>query len=323
LSQINPYKDFLSFDKAENSMSLSQLIYNFDQIAFHASSIRPNQTFIYTDLENNNNVLYFFDSTVNNSEFIKATEPYKPKIIYENGSPVSQNITQLRRDFNTRDLKIELLSGDGLYNNGLLCSAGFWATDRFDPNDFYMITAGHCYDERITNTEFYYAPWRFDSPTDLLIGRMVFHKTSPYDFGIINSVGKDVVPTFSVRNDVAARYRELTITDSASASSVGAHVCKSGRTSYFTCGYVLSLNGRNHDSTIGIKKDLIITDLSARHGDSGGTVLSFVSPQNLISVVVHGIIVGGGRILNAAQSIDTIFKELRENTSCCVYWLCD
>ncbi|KAF0536688.1 S1 family peptidase [Gigaspora margarita] len=316
LPQINPHKDFLSFDKAENSMSLSQLIYNFDQIAFQASSIRPNQTIIYTDLESNNNVIYIFNRDINNSEFIEAIKPYNPKIIYENinSPPVSQNITQLRRDFNPRNLKIKLLSGDGLYNNGLFCSAGFWATDRFDPNDFYVITAGHCYNNEITNTEFYYAPWRYDLPSDLLIGRMVFHMTDPYDFGIINHVNKDVIPTFSVRNDVTTKYRELTITDSAPVTSVGAHICRSGRTSYFSCGYVLGFNGRNYGYTIGIKKDLIITDMPAERGDSGGPILSFVSPQNLYSVVVHGIFFGGGRILNAAQSIDIIFKELGENT---------
>ncbi|CAG8843263.1 11077_t:CDS:2, partial [Gigaspora margarita] len=282
LPQINPHKDFLSFDKAENSMSLSQLEYNFDQIAFEASSINPERTFIYTDLELNNNVLYFFNSGINNSEFIKATEPYNPKIIYENSSPASQNITQLRRDFNSRNLKIKLLR--------------------------------HCYNRGITNNVFFYAPWRSDSSSGLLIGPMVYHMTNPHDFGIIDFVGKDVVPTFSVRNDVAAAYIELTITDSAPVSSVGAHVCKSGRTTYFTCGYVLGLNGRSYGNVDGIKKDLIISDMTSRRGDSGGTVLSFVSPQNLNSVVVQGIIYGGGILLHAAQSIDIIFKEIRENT---------
>ncbi|KAF0484680.1 hypothetical protein F8M41_022938 [Gigaspora margarita] len=91
----------------------------------------------------------------------------------------------------------------------------------------------------------------------------------------------------------------------------GAHICKSDRTTYFSCGYVLGLNGRNYDN--GIIKDLIITDMPARSGDSGGTVLSFVSPQNLNSVVIQGIIFGGGKLLHAAQLIDIIFKELREN----------
>ncbi|RIB25794.1 hypothetical protein C2G38_2030775 [Gigaspora rosea] len=136
-------------------------------------------------------------------EFIEATKPYNPKIIYENSALASQNVTQLRRDVNSRNLNIKLL--------------------------------GHCYNERITKNEFLYAPWRSDSPPKLLIGPMVFHMTVPYDFGVINFVGKDVVPTFYVRNDVAAEYRELIITDSAPVSSAGAHICKSGRTTYFTC----------------------------------------------------------------------------------------
>ncbi|RIB14124.1 hypothetical protein C2G38_2248453 [Gigaspora rosea] len=284
LPQINPYKDFLSFIEAENSMSLSQLEYNFDQIAFLASSIKPKMTMIYTEPEVNNNGLYFFNSAINNSEFIKATEPYNPTIIYAGSQSDSQNITQIRRG---RNLNVKLLGGDGLYNNGSLCSAGFWATDIFDPNDFYIITAGHCYNERLTKNEFFYSPWKSDSSSGLLLGPMVYHMTFPYDFGIIDVVGKDVIPTFSVRNDVAAEYKELIITDSAPVSSAGAHICKSGRTTYFTCGYVMGLNGRSYDVG-GTKKDLIITDMPIIPGDSGGTVLSFVSPQNLHSVVVHG-----------------------------------
>ncbi|CAG8804724.1 31550_t:CDS:2, partial [Gigaspora margarita] len=78
----------------------------------------------------------------------------------------------------------------------------------------------------------------------------------------------------------------------------------------------------NYDNEAGIRKDLIITDMPAKGGDSGGTVLSFVSPQNLSSVVVQGIIFGGGTMIAAVQSIDIIFKEIRENSSCCAYCLC-
>ncbi|CAG8821086.1 7884_t:CDS:1, partial [Gigaspora rosea] len=42
----------------------------------------------------------------------------------------------------------------------------------FDPNDFYIITAGHCYNNGIINNVFFYAWWKSDSLSDLLIGPM-------------------------------------------------------------------------------------------------------------------------------------------------------
>ncbi|CAG8815841.1 46049_t:CDS:2, partial [Gigaspora margarita] len=199
-STIYPKEDIITvhtvdFSKVDDLLALPQIPVNPYKILYQSRKFHE------------------FDA-INNSEFIKATEPYNPKIIYSPLAP--QNITRLRRDINSRNLNIKLLSGDGLFNNGLLS----------------------------------------DSPSDLLIGSMVYHMTVPYDFGIIDFVGKDVVPTFP---------------------------------------------------------DLIITDMPARSGDSGGTVLSFVSPQNLNSVVIQGIIFGGGKLLHAAQLIDIIFKELREN----------
>ncbi|CAG8823008.1 26310_t:CDS:1, partial [Gigaspora rosea] len=55
--------------------------------------------------------------------------------------------------------------------------------------------------------------------------------------------------------------------------------------------------------------NLIITDFVSDYGDSGGSAFSFVSPQDLHSVVVNGVF----SIIGAAiQPIDKIFKELDE-----------
>ncbi|CAG8819726.1 29909_t:CDS:1, partial [Racocetra persica] len=45
-------------------------------------------------------------------------------------------------------------------------------------------------------------------------------------------------------------------------------------------------------------------------GDSGGAVVSFVSPQALNLVILHGIHSNGGGGISACQLADTIFKEL-------------
>ncbi|CAG8593553.1 1498_t:CDS:2 [Gigaspora margarita] len=57
--------------------------------------------------------------------------------------------------------------------------------------------------------------------------------------------------------------------------------------------------------------DLIITTMSGDYGDSGGVV---VSSENLLSVVVRGIIVTIGPQDCTVQTIDTIFNELKSTT---------
>ncbi|RIB22571.1 hypothetical protein C2G38_2173646 [Gigaspora rosea] len=104
------------------------------------------------------------------------------------------------------------------------------------------------------------------TPT-LYIGPIKIAMINPYDFSIIYLNGKVVAPTFVIRNDDADQYKELIITDDAPASSI--------------------------EEKDDISEDLIITDMYSNGGDSGGTVFSFVSPQNLVSVVGRGIILGG------------------------------
>ncbi|KAF0498864.1 serine protease [Gigaspora margarita] len=259
----------------------------------------------------NNNVLYFLDVNIDNTEFINATNPFNPIIVYPGNPPVSQNTKRSRYDVDSPEIKIEVLGGDGLYNvqSGFLCSVGFWVIDRFNPNEFYLITSGHCYNKKVSLNEFSYVPWGTETPA-LYIGPMEIAMINPYDFGIIYLNSNDVAPTFAIRNDDADQYKELIITDDAPASNVGIHICKSGYKTHLSCGYVFGLNGiyiEEKDYTI---EDLIITDMSGDGGDSGGTVFSFVSPSNLNSVVGRGIIISGGRGIIAAQSLNTIFIEL-------------
>ncbi|RIB26342.1 hypothetical protein C2G38_2138324 [Gigaspora rosea] len=313
LSQITPHEAFLYFKEANNSMS--QIKSNFEQISLQASLIKPQKVYIYTDMLINNNVIYILDSNLNNTKFINAIKPFNPTIIHANNPPASQNITQSQYVVDSRGLEVEVLGGDGLYNeaSGVKCSVGFWATNIYDPNEFYIITAGHCYNSDFHNNLFYYTPWGSESPV-LLIGSMVFDFLEYYDFGVIHLDGEDVSPTFSVRNDDADGYRELIITGDAPASSHGVHICKSGRATHFSCGYVLGLNGIFVLGEEGSTYDLIITNMYGGYSDSGGVVVSFVSSENLLSVVVHGIIVTVGPEDCTAQSIDTIFNELKKQT---------
>ncbi|KAF0430804.1 S1 family peptidase [Gigaspora margarita] len=313
LPQIIPYKDFLYFIKANNS--LSQMQHDFSGIKGLVQKIRPNQLFIYTDMEINNNVIYLLDRNFNNSEFIDATKPFNPTIIYrkyQKNLSVSQNLAQSRRDVDSRNLEVEVLGGDGILNEnyGFPCSVGFWVTS-IDSNDFSIVTAGHCGDLGVYS----YYPWGSNSSSGLLIGPMNFSLNNIYDVGIISleyEYKKNVVPTFSIRNDDEYQYKELIITNAAPVSSHNVHICKSGYTTHLTCGRVFGLNGiaTGYTEKEDDLYDLIITDFYSAKGDSGGPAFSFGSPQNLYSVVLHGIFV----ILNSAiQPIDKIFKALYEH----------
>ncbi|RIB24248.1 hypothetical protein C2G38_2169069 [Gigaspora rosea] len=205
-----------------------------------------------------------FNEANNSMKFINATKPFNPKIFYADNFTAPQNITRSRYVVNSRNLKVKVLGGDGLYNDGL-CSVGFWAADRIISDKFYIITAGHC---------------------------------------------TKVIPAFSIRNDDADQYKELIVTDGAPVSSVGGHICKSGYNTHFSCEYVFGVNGIYVVGEDLVREDLIITDLYALKSDSGATVLSYGSPQNLHSVVGHGIIMGGGTGIAVVQLLDTIFNEL-------------
>ncbi|KAF0451027.1 hypothetical protein F8M41_002075 [Gigaspora margarita] len=184
LPQINPHKDFLYFIKANNSMS--QIQYNFNEISLLANKLVPKLLFIYTDMEINNNVLLIFNQ--------------------KNPSVLALS----RRDVASRDLKVKVLGGDGLLNmnSGPLCSVGFWAKS-IDREVFSVVTAGHCY----KSGEWSYYPWGSTNLSGILIGPMIFSMNDHYDFGIISLEYENVVPTFSIRNDDATRYKELNITD--------------------------------------------------------------------------------------------------------------
>ncbi|KAF0430803.1 hypothetical protein F8M41_005470 [Gigaspora margarita] len=308
LTQIKPYKDFLCFRRADNSMS--QIQHNFNEISLLANRLRPKKLFIYTDMKVNNNVLLIFNESVNNSEFINAIKPFNPTIIYHKGQenpPVSQNLAQSRRDVDSYDLEVRVLGGDGLLNvnTDSQCSVGFWAKS-INREAFSIVTAGHCY----ASGDWSYYPWGSTNSSGILIGPMIFSLKDYYDFGIIPLEYGKVAPTFSIRNDDADQYKELIITGDAPVSSHNVHICKSGYTTHLTCGHVLGLNGIAPglgDTEEFILYDLIIADFDSLFGDSGGSSFSFVSPQDLYSVVVNGIF----SVIGAAiQPIDIIFKEL-------------
>ncbi|KAF0486343.1 hypothetical protein F8M41_022658 [Gigaspora margarita] len=133
LPQINPFINPLHFKPANNS--LIQLKNNFDEI-YSLSRIKfAKNLYILTDMEYNNIVLYFFDSHDNNTEFLNAVKPFNPIIFYLNG----EDFTNYNNS--KREIRKKLLGGDGLYNraSNYICSAGFWAMNRYEPEPLHGV----------------------------------------------------------------------------------------------------------------------------------------------------------------------------------------
>ncbi|KAF0561871.1 S1 family peptidase [Gigaspora margarita] len=314
LPQISPYENFLYFLKANKSMS--QIKYNFDKIAAITQSLKPRDVLVYIDMKINDVVVFIFNTGTifNNTEYINAVDPFNPSIIYESTPSAPQNI--LRPQHDARFLNIIILGGDGLYiknnnnnSDNRLCSAGFWTSDRNNPPKKYIITAGHCVENFSNNASYFLQPWNSTKLYVSYIGSSVYNPINFYDIGIVDVENEDFSPRFAIRN-TDDQYKELIIVDGVPVFSHGVHICKSGRTSHFTCGYVLGLNGI-YSTEDRFALEIIVTSANVEGGDSGGPVLSFVSPQDLFLVVVHGIVITRG---SSAQSIDTIFRVIKENT---------
>ncbi|KAF0555595.1 S1 family peptidase [Gigaspora margarita] len=320
LPQIKPYNNSLYFEEANNS--LSQLKNNFAEIFWLSKLKHAKNLYILTDMEYNNIVLNFFNRKDNNTEFLDAVKPFNPTIFYFDGEETPPTIIRPRRDVDNskREIRNRLLGGEGVYNSATSrpCSAGFWAVNKDEPEPLYIITAGHCINETSGRNDFYYLPWNAQTNLSYL-GPMIYSTDDP-DFSVIQVNGEDVSPSFAISNTDNDQYKEFIITGDALLSSHGVHACKSGYTTHFTCGYVKGLNGI-FISEEHLRSNLIITDLYSESGDSGGPVMSFVSPQDLNSVVLHSIHVAGGAGLSASHSIDEIFKNLEE--SCCIHSLKD
>lgn len=124
------------------------------------------------------------------------------------------------------------------------------------------LTAGHCGNvgSQITLQ---------DNPGAGVVGQIVL-KSTPGDYAVIALDPSRVVGTPTVGG--------ATIRSVGAFPPAGSNVCKSGRTTGFSCGPVLSL--RSTDS---------LSYVCANHGDSGGPVLS---GNRIVGMLNGGLIVG-------------------------------
>lgn len=159
--------------------------------------------------------------------------------------------------------QIEFTQGTGNY----VCSVGFTATDRNGAN--VMITAGHCADG-IANGEF--------RRNGTYLATVQSH-SFPTDDHAYATLGEDWTPQPAV-----TKYNGTAITVTGhSRAAVGSTVCKSGRTTGWTCGEVEA-----HDVTVNYSdgttvEEMTETSVCTEGGDSGGSWLAGAKAQGVTS----------------------------------------
>lgn len=190
----------------------------------------------------------------------------------------------------------DLVGGQGYYTqtNGYIyyCSLGFNGLDT-SSNTAQFVTAGHCV---IPNA--YYGGTVFDTgqtrpdqdPTQAgqAIGVPIpgsQHLGDYYDtslYGIDSAwTPKPAVGTWNNNQGSVTSGSSVTVRDYTRAI-VGQNVCKSGRTTGWTCGKVLQVDAEA--SVEGTRINVFVSDLCALGGDSGGSVLSGSYALGLVSL---------------------------------------
>ena len=180
----------------------------------------------------------------------------------------------------------DLVGGEVIYApDGGRCSIGFLATRG---STAYVITAGHC--TRLGGT------WTgFDGS---VIGPVADTSYPGNDFGIIQVASGSWTPTGAVSDYAGGRVR---VTGSTEAV-VGASTCRSGSSSGYRCGAILTKNQSVNYGNGEVIDGLTRTNACAESGDSGGSFITGTQAQGLTS----------GGIGDCRSNGETFFQPVNE-----------
>ncbi|WPK13514.1 S1 family peptidase [Lysinibacillus louembei] len=151
-------------------------------------------------------------------------------------------------------------------SRGNTCSTGYYATSG---SNYYLVTAGHCsilYDKVTTKQTTYYTDvYKYGTTT---LGQVSSIRHTGYVDALTIKVPSSMVNSNIYLNGAV---RKMTSSQARNADIVGQAVCKTGKTTFVTCGTLISKNTSYEvwgNQFIGMRS----TNLHAEHGDSGGTV---------------------------------------------------
>jgi len=183
-------------------------------------------------------------------------------------------------------------------NNSWVCSVGFNAKDSSGRR--LMITAGHCTEGA--------SSFRYSGAT---LGTLRSSNFPDNDFGAVTLAGS---MTQSPLVDMWDGYG-VRVTGS-SVAQVGATLCKSGRTTGWTCGKVVSFNNTVNYGDGDVVSGLTEHNACVEQGDSGGANMSGNQAQGLSSG--GALYESGGRLVCGAkvgQPNESYFQPIKEALS--------
>ena len=208
-----------------------------------------------------------------------------------------------------------------------LCSIGF---NGFTAGSPAALTAGHCTGDDASNLAFL-EPLEGDNVL-VPLGEFTFsqfggtnHSPTPNDpaaepnrgtdIALIQNIDEDIDLTAEVTERGANTDRNadtLAVTGSADVA-LGSPICKSGRTTFWTCGSVSELGiffvgGGNGVDDIRAVWGFGSEDLVAAPGDSGGSIVSGTTAVGLISAGIEGVITNGASLSDAVRYLPSSFE---------------
>ena len=198
-------------------------------------------------------------------------------------APVAPDLTGITPKFLTANASDPILSGGEAFAErryGFRCSIGFsgyntksWARQ--------LVTAGHCAEKK--TTAYYFLPQTKASTGVAAFGspwrRLGTPVSKSFGFGNGNDAGLIAVdtkfyvatPTVSVWNGATGEADSVMEIYDRTPAVNRALICKSGATSGWSCGHVLSVDTRVRVE--GEYVNSIVTDVCTMGGDSGGAVV--------------------------------------------------
>ncbi|GAA1822781.1 S1 family peptidase [Microlunatus capsulatus] len=163
----------------------------------------------------------------------------------------------------------DLLGGQQIEFGGYVCSVGF--TARTAQGSPVMLTAGHCGADYATFTS----------------GGTPVGTTTAYSFPGDDYARAPIAAGWTPRGRVSTWDGDSVAVTGSAPAAVGAAVCKSGRTTGWTCGTVQAtgqtVSYSNEDGSTSVVSGLTETSTCTEGGDSGGANLAGTQAQGLTS----------------------------------------
>ncbi|SDY83559.1 cell wall-binding repeat-containing protein [Herbiconiux ginsengi] len=215
----------------------------------------------------------------------------------------------------------DLVGGQGYYtpvgDGGYLCSVGFSGRSTTNSTAQFL-TAGHCYEPNTGSGGNVYELVQSSPGSQPSGGAFLASPVSGsaylgngYDASLFATAGgwtpRPAVGTWNNNQGTVTSGTPVTVRD-YTKTTVGQVICKSGRTTGWTCGTVQAV-----DQQVGVDGNWInayVSNMCALHGDSGGSVLSGNYAVGLLSAGNYQESCNESGAVSASVPIDSVHESV-------------